>query len=174
VRDDHALTAGNPVSSSVLSVGTAPQKQNKEDTMSLAHFTFTPRFHRSFRDIDELFRTFTPETQTSAMPLADVLETDKAIEIQLDLPGVAPERIDVKLDGNQLSISAERAEEKDEGNKAWSRRERAWGHFSRTFTLPTTLDGTTPEATYRHGVLTVTLPKREEMQPRSLKVKVEA
>lgn len=145
--------------------------------MTLARFTLNPRFPTLWREFDELFRDVAAPQQNGngqLVPAADVIETDKAIEIQLDMPGIAPDAIDVKLEGNQLTISAERKEEKVSEQKGWIRRERTVGSYTRSFTLPTTLDGTKPEATYRHGVLTVTLPKREEVQPRSLKVKVEA
>lgn len=145
--------------------------------MSLARFAFAaPRFPVFWRDVDELFNNdFKPtEMQNTITPTADVLETDKAVELCLDMPGIAPEEIDVKLEGNQLTIRAERKDEKAVDQKGWIRRERERGTFSRTFTLNDMLDGSKPEATYRHGVLTVTLPKREAAQPRSLKVKVEA
>jgi HSP20 family protein len=141
--------------------------------MSLARFAFTPRFPSLFRDVDELFDAPTQRTFT---PAADVYETDKTVELHLDMPGISPDAIDVKLEGNELTISAERKTEKTENDKdkGWVRRERFAGSFRRTFTLSDTLEGTTPEASYRHGVLVVTLPKREAAQPRSFKVKVEA
>ena len=149
--------------------------------MSLARFAFTPRFPTFWRDVDELFANdFQPnaETKRHLTPPADVLETEKTVEIHLDMPGIAPEQIDVKLEGNTLTITAERKTEKlvepAPANGTWVRRERGLGTFVRSFTLGDTIDGSKPEATYRHGVLTVTLPKREEVQPRSLKVKVEA
>ena len=95
-----------------------------------------------------------------------------AFELQLDMPGIAPEHIDVKLEGNQLTITAER--KPDAEKNGWLRRERNTAGYARSFSLPDTLVGTKPEATYRQGVLTLTLPKREETQPRSFKVKVEA
>lgn len=145
--------------------------------MSLARFAFTPRFPTFWRDVDELFGNdyqAAPEMKRSLTPPADVLETDKTVEIHLDMPGIAPDQIDVKLEGNTLTITAERKHEKVVDEKGWVRRERSLGTFVRSFTLNDTIDGSKPEATYRHGVLTVTLPKREEVQPRSLKVKVEA
>jgi HSP20 family protein len=152
----------------------------QENTM-LARFALPPRFPTFWRDVDDLFRDTQPDQPTTLqpttlLPAADVRETDKAFEIQLDMPGIAPDQIDVKLEGNELTITAERKEEKviEEKEKGYVRRERSAGSYLRSFSLPDTLDGTKPEATYRQGVLTVTLPKREEVQPRSLKVKVEA
>lgn len=147
--------------------------------MSLARFALTPRFPTFWRDVDELFRDLQGSPQATGpqtfTPAADVVESEKVVEIHLDLPGFAPEQIDVKLEGDQLTVSAERPEEKEIGEgKSWIRRERSRGSFGRAFTLPDTLAGTQPQATYRNGVLTVTLPKPEEAQPRSFKVKVEA
>jgi HSP20 family protein len=143
--------------------------------MSLARFAFNPRFPAFWRDVDELFREV-PQNggEQTYLPAADVRETDKAVEIHLDMPGITPEQIDVKLEGDQLTITAERKDEKTVEEKGWLRRERRQGRYTRAFTLPDTLDGTKPEATYRNGVLMVTIPKREVAQPRSFKVKVEA
>lgn len=145
--------------------------------MTLTRYT-NPRFSL-FRDFDELFRdfgapVFDDNRQAGLVPAVDIVETEKAVELRLDLPGVDPEQIDVKLDGNLLTVTAERKNEKTAEGKGWIRQERAWGQFTRSFTLPNTLDGTKPEAAYKHGVLTVTLPKKEEVLPKTLKVKVEA
>lgn len=141
----------------------------------LTRFAFNPAFNRGFfRDFDELFNDLQPAGKGDVVPAADIRENEKNVELRLDMPGVAPEKIDVKLEGNHLTITAERNAETTTEEKGWIRRERSTGRFVRSFTLADTLDGSAPEASYRHGVLTVTIPKREETQPRSLKVKVEA
>jgi HSP20 family protein len=138
------------------------------------------RFPSLWRDFDELFRDFAPvtaqveETARAMVPATDVLETEKAIELKVDMPGVTPEAIEVKLDGNVLTLSAERKAEAKEEKNGWIRQERSWGRFARSFVLPETVEGTTPEATYKHGVLSVRLPKKEAAQPKSFTVKVEA
>ncbi|MGV3622773.1 MAG: Hsp20/alpha crystallin family protein [Archangium sp.] len=137
----------------------------------LTRFAFNPAFNRSFfREVDELFS----EQKNHVVPAADIRDNEKNVELRLDMPGVTPEKIDVKLEGNRLTITAERNDEKAAEEKGWVRRERSTGTFMRSFTLDETLDGTQPEAAYKHGVLTVTIPKKEATQPRSLKVKVEA
>lgn len=136
-------------------------------TVALARFAFTPRFPTFWRGVGELF-TNDPQSKRNLTPPADVLETAKT-SIHLDMPGIAPEQIDVKLKGNTLTI-AERKNEKPVDEQGWVRRERNLGTFVRSSTLGDTIDGSKAEATYRHGVLTVTLPK----QPRTLKVKDEA
>lgn len=141
-------------------------------------FALTPRFPSFWRDVDELFRdvnAMQPATNGNTfLPTADVIESDKHFELHLDMPGFAPEQIDVKLEGDELTVTAERKEEKLEEGKSWVRRERTRGRFVRSFSLPETLEGTTPQAAYKHGVLVVTLPKKEAVQPKSFKVKVEA
>ena len=140
----------------------------------LTRFTLNPTFPSFWREVDEMLHATQTEARQFTVPPADIVDGEKAVEIKLDMPGVDPAKIDVKLENDQLTVTAERFEEKKVEAKGWVRRERSTGRFSRSFTLPHTLDGTTPEATFRHGVLTITLPKREETLPRSLKVKVEA
>lgn len=136
------------------------------------------RFPSFFREFDDLFRDLAPTKTTDApaalMPATDVVENDKAIELKLDLPGVTPEAIEVKLEGDVLTVSAERKQELKEEKDGWIRQERSWGRFARSFVLPETVEGTTPAAAYKHGVLTVTLPKKEIAQPKTFTVKVDA
>jgi HSP20 family protein len=134
-----------------------------------------------FRDLDEFWREFAAPygaradgAEAALTPPVDIVESDKAVELHLDLPGMDPEKIDVKVVGNVLTISSERKSEKTSEGKDWVRQERTWGTYARSFTLPNNLDGSAPEATYKHGVLKVVLPKKEEAAGRSLKVKVEA
>jgi len=138
----------------------------------LTRFAFTPRFDTFFREFDDLF--VPPAKEDTIRPAADVRETEKAVELRLDMPGVNPEAIDVKLEGKTLTIRAERNEEKTTDDKGWIRRERATASFFRSFALDDSLTGSEPQASFKHGVLTVSIPKREETQPKSFKVKVEA
>lgn len=140
----------------------------------LTRFTLNPAFPSFWREMDELLTTPEAQARQFTIPPADIVEAEKQVEIKLDMPGVDPEKIDVKLENDQLTVAAERVEEKKTEEKGWVRRERSSGRFSRSFTLPHTLDGAKLEASYRHGVLTITVPRREETLPRSLKVKVEA
>jgi HSP20 family protein len=145
------------------------------------HLTrYNPTIPSLLREFDQLFRDYAvpsngAEVEKELMPPVDIVETDKAVELHLDMPGLQPDAIDVKLDGKVLTISAERkADEKLLEGKGWVRRERRWGTFSRSFTLPDSLDNTTPEATYKHGVLTVTLPRKEPVAAKAVKVNVTA
>ena len=106
----------------------------------LTRFAFTPRFDTFFREFDEVFPQ--PAADATVRPAADVRETDTAVELRLDLPGVSPDAIDVKLEGKTLTIKAERATEKTADDKGWIRRERSSATFFRKCLLkdmPTSL-----------------------------------
>lgn len=134
------------------------------------------RYNTNFPTLfDSFFRVFeAPEAERAFTPKADVTETEKAIEIHLDMPGVNPDEIEVKLDENVLTVSTDRKLSAETEKNRYLRQERHFGKFTRSFTLPNTVDGTKPDAAYRHGVLTLTLPKKEEVQPKTFKVRVAA
>ena len=104
-------------------------------------------------------------------PSLDVAETDGAVEVRLDVPGVEPKEIDIQLHGNMLTVSGLRIEEKEEKGKTFHRIERSYGSFSRSITLPCTVDEGAVAAECRKGVLTVTLPKTEESKAQKIEVK---
>jgi len=123
-------------------------------------------------DFRSLFRGFSDFGFNTAPGLAptEVIETENAIQVKMDLPGLSLENIEVQLERDTLTIRAERKVEKVDGKLL--RNERFYGSYSRSFVLPETVDGSKPEAQYAHGVLTVTLPKREEAKPKLIKVEV--
>lgn len=107
------------------------------------------------------------------VPRFDVSETDKAIEVQTDLPGVKADDVNVELQDNRLVISAEHREEKKgepEDGRRYHRIERCHGRFSRSVWLPSPVDEAGIEAKLVDGVLTVTLPKSEQAQKRRITV----
>ncbi|MCU0233936.1 MAG: Hsp20/alpha crystallin family protein [Thermoanaerobaculales bacterium] len=107
------------------------------------------------------------------MPAVNILEREDAIVISADLPGLKAEDVEVTVDQGTLSIRGERKlEEKAEG-ETYHRVERVYGLFERTFTLPNTVDVSKIDARFKNGEMTLTLPKREESKPRSVKIKVE-
>ena len=103
-------------------------------------------------------------------PALDVSETENAIEIQAELPGVDPENIEITVSGNEMVIRGEKTARVEEGERSWHRVERRHGSFERTLRLPETVDAGKIEAASNHGVLTITLPKVEEVQPRRIEV----
>ena len=101
----------------------------------------------------------------------DVYETDQDVVVKSSVPGVKPEDIDITITGDTLTIKGEtKAEEKVE-KANYIRQERRYGAFSRSVTLPTSIVAEQAKAEFEHGVLTLTLPKAEEVKPKSIKVK---
>lgn len=105
-------------------------------------------------------------------PMLDVAETNGGVEVKLDVPGVEPKEIDIQLNGNMLTVSGHRKEEKEEKEKTFHRVERRFGYFSRSITLPCPVKEEAIEAKYRDGVLTITMPKTEEAKSKKIEVKV--
>lgn len=134
-----------------------------------------PLFDSFFKD--PFFGNFNlPRSWSAAQalaPAADIVETESELQVKVDLPGHDPKSVQVKLEGDTLTIQSERKEEKQSKGESYLRTERSYGVFARSFVLPDTVDGQKCEARYEHGVLTVTLPKREEAKPRSVEIKVQ-
>jgi HSP20 family protein len=105
------------------------------------------------------------------LPEANVTESDKAIEVAIELPGMKPEDVKVELHDRVLTISGEKKEEKEESGKTFHRVERRSGSFRRAFTLPMEVEEGNVDATFTDGVLHVTLPKTEKAAPRKIEVK---
>jgi HSP20 family protein len=104
-------------------------------------------------------------------PSVDLSETDDRVEVKMDLPGIKANEIDIQVNGNVLTVSGERKEEKEEKGKTFHRVERRFGSYSRSVTLPCVVQDTEAAAEYRDGVLTITLPKSEEAKTHKIKVK---
>jgi HSP20 family protein len=111
-----------------------------------------------------------PET-TDFVPSLDVTETDEAIEVHLEVPGVEEKDLDVSLTDDLLTISGEKRSEHEDKDDTVHRIERRYGRFSRTLRLPGTVDAGRVEASYEAGVLKVVLPKTPEAKPRRIEVK---
>lgn len=101
----------------------------------------------------------------------DVYETGNEVVVKATLPGIKPEEVDITLTGGVLSISGETKEETEHKDKNYLRRERRYGSFSRSITLPDGLQGDKAEAKFENGVLTLTIPKSEEVKPKKIQVK---
>jgi len=130
--------------------------------------------------IDKLFEDFFEERFPAAfwengkdpLPALDVRETDEALIVEAELPGLKPEEYEVKVEEGVLSICAERKQEKDEKTKNYHRIERHYGRMERKLALPTTVEAEKVEASYKDGVLTVTLPKKVGAKSKTVAVKV--
>lgn len=103
-------------------------------------------------------------------PAVDIKETDSAFVITADIPGVDPKDIEVNMENGMLTIKGERQEEKEEEKEGYKRIERVRGTFYRRFSLPDTADADKISAKSKHGVLEITIPKQEKVQPRKIAV----
>jgi HSP20 family protein len=102
----------------------------------------------------------------------DVRETDEALIVEAELPGLKPSEFEVNVEEGVLSIFAERKQEKDEKAKNYHRIERHYGRMERRLALPAIVEAEKVEASYKDGVLTVTLPKMASVKPKTVSVKV--
>lgn len=135
---------------------------------------FQSELNRMRGHLDELFAGRAgswPTIDPTAFPPLNAWEDENAFYVEAELPGLAQEELEITLpDIDTLSIKGARKEPALEGAK-WHRRERAFGSFERTLTLPGRVDAEQVEATFKHGVLTVKLPKAAELRPRKIEVK---
>ncbi len=105
------------------------------------------------------------------MPKVDVVESDDAFEVQVDLPGIYPEDVDLEIREGALCISGEKQQEEEDKGKTYHRVERRSGSFRRVIPLALNVDESKVEATYKDGVLMVTIPKTEEARTKHIKIK---
>jgi HSP20 family protein len=105
-------------------------------------------------------------------PAVDIFETENELLLKADLPGIPIEDVDIEVENGTLSIRGERKFQNESKEGGFHRIERNYGSFVRYFTLPDTVDTNAVKADYKHGVLTVTLPKKEVAKPRQIKVQV--
>jgi HSP20 family protein len=128
-------------------------------------------WRRSAFDVEPFWRR---ELTFAANPAVDITESDKSYEITAELPGLGEKDIEVKLANGGLTIKGERQEDKEQKQKDYYLRERHFGSFERYFRVPEGVDRNKIEATFKKGVLTVTLPKSPEAQKAEKKIEVKA
>ncbi len=135
--------------------------------------TTQDRFNRLF---NETFSSYFGNDRLAATsnwtPAVDVYETDQSVVLKVELPGVDPKDVEARVEDGTLYLKGERKFENEVKEGNYHRVERAYGSFTRTFTLPSSVDADKVAAEYKNGVLTLTLPKREEAKPRPIKINV--
>lgn len=104
------------------------------------------------------------------VPKVDIVERDKEIEVQAELPGIKKEDLDVSINDQIMTIRATTQEEKSEGEGRYLRREMTRGEYQRTFSLPDYIDEDNAKATFKDGILCVTIPKMEKSQRKSIQI----
>jgi HSP20 family protein len=131
-----------------------------------------PQLHRLFSDF--FGRASQDQNLTTWAPAVDIYEGEHELVVKADLPDVKPEELDIRVENNILTIRGQRKFEKKADEKNYLRVERAYGSFARSFSLANTVNTDAIKADYRDGVLTLSVPKREEAKPKQIKVNVNA
>ena len=111
-------------------------------------------------------------TTSSFAPAVDVYEDEHNVTLKIDVPGIDEKDIDVRIENRTLTVHGERKFEKDEKEENYRRVERQYGSFTRSFTLPSSVDPGQVNAHYDKGVLKITLAKKAEAKPKQIKVSV--
>lgn len=131
--------------------------------MKLVKWTNEPTFPEFFnRWFNDDFDNYLGKRNSGDLPLANVVENETGFDIEFAVPGMNKEDFKLSVENNVLSVSAEKQESKEEKEKNFTRREFTYGSFTRSFALPKTIDVEKIAAAYNNGILTVTLPKKEE------------
>ena len=111
-----------------------------------------------------------PEIQSSYLPSFDIKETSSGYVFLADMPGVKQEDLDINLTGNRLTITGKREVEERKDDENFFTIERSFGNFSRTFSLPEGVDSSGVKAELKNGILTLTVPKVPEIQPKKITI----
>ena len=111
-------------------------------------------------------------TTTNFAPPVDIYEDEHTITLKMEVPGIDQNDIDVRIEGNTLAVRGERKLERDEKQENYRRIERQYGSFTRSFTLPSSVDPSQVSAYYEKGLLKVNLAKRAEAKPKQIKINV--
>lgn len=134
--------------------------------------TTQDRFNRLF---NETFSNAFGNEQLSSKawtPAVDIYETDHNLVMKAELPGIDPKDVEIRVEDGTLYIKGERKYENEVKEESFHRVERSYGSFARTFTLPRTINTEDIKADYKDGLLTLTMPKREEAKPKTVKINV--
>src|SRR4030095_7684656 len=137
--------------------------------------TMQDRLNRMNRLFRESYSSEGPEealTTTNFAPPVDIYEDEHHITLKLEVPGIDEKDIDVRIEGNALTVHGERKAEKEEKEENFRRIERQYGSFTRSFTLPSSVDPGQVSAHYDKGVLKINLAKKAEAKPKQIKVNV--
>ena len=133
--------------------------------------TLQDQINRLFNEAFD--RTSDEANLTTWAPAVDIYETEHELVVKADIPEIKPEELDIRVENNILTIRGERKFEKKVSENNYLRVERSYGSFSRSFSLANTVNAEAIKADYKNGVLTLSIPKREEAKPKQIKVNVE-
>jgi len=130
--------------------------------------------NRMNRMFEEQYGSGGQEAMTTGafVPPVDVYEDEHGIQLKLEVPGIDEKDLDIKVENNVLTVSGERKLESEEKQENFHRVERRYGSFTRSFTLPNTVNTDDIQASYENGVLKIRLTKRAEAKPKQIKVNI--
>jgi len=134
--------------------------------------TLQDRLNRLFRESYNQAGQDESLTASTFAPAVDVYEDEHSVTLKVEVPGIDEKDIDIRLENNTLTVHGERKIEKEEKEENYRRVERQYGAFTRTFTLPPTVQAEAVSADYDKGVLKIKLPKKAEAKPKQIKVTV--
>jgi HSP20 family protein len=132
--------------------------------------TLQEQINRVFGDV--VGRAGEESNLTPWAPAVDIYETEHELVVKADLPDVNPQDLDIRVENNILTIRGERKFESKVNEENYLRVERSYGSFSRSFQLANSVNSDAIKADYQNGVLTLSIPKREEAKPKQIKVNV--
>ena len=128
------------------------------------------RMNRLFDEAGHGWRAEEPSATTTWSPAVDIYETEGEIIVKAELPGVDRKDITLHLENNVLTLKGERKFEKETKEENYHRIERAYGGFSRAFSIPTTINEEKIRADYKDGILKIALPKKEQVKPKQIQI----
>lgn len=144
--------------------GSEPETQEESRTPPSPFHLFEDLFN------DWAMRTAYARRREAWRPPVDILEKDNKLIIRTEIPGVEEKDIELKLDGHTLTVKGTRKPEAEESGYSYHQIEGSYGTFGRSFELPDSVDTTKVSATYDKGVLVITIPQRQEVKPRTIKI----
>src|SRR5579863_6820694 len=130
--------------------------------------TLQDRINRAFRESYSEAGRDESLIASSFAPAVDVYEDEHSVTLKIEVPGIDEKDIDVRVENNTLTVHGERKFEKDEKEENFRRVERQYGSFTRSFTLPQTVDTEKVSANYDKGILKISLPKKAEAKPKQI------
>ena len=151
--------------------------------MLVRRFPSLPSWSSAFRELDEarrdMERMFDSVTglgwsRSGVFPPINVTETGDAVLVRAELPGIEAKNLDVTVENNTLTIAGERQALHEDGDVSYHRREREWGTFRRSFSIPCRVEADRVKARYVNGILTVEMPKAAEARPKQIAVQAGA
>ena len=106
-----------------------------------------------------------------ASPAIDMYQTDNEVVVRASIPGIKAEEVQINVTGDILTLKGEARQEEDRKERSWHIREQRFGSFERSIVLPTDVKSDQAEAVFENGILTITLPKADEVKPRTINIK---